>query len=218
MATGKPRGRPPAKVDPNTAGGRLRALREQFDLNQEELSAVLRVDRSMVSKYEDGRHHMSPEALERAAKRFDVTPTFILFGEPVVFAERTARLVGRVGAGAQIEAVEVDYGEVSLPAAFDNGSAFEVIGDSCIPIFEEHDIVVVRGDPRFDPREAVGRYCVVETFDDEFGYLKLVEDGIDLPGGRKLYNLISPNREVDPLYKRNIRSARPVELRILRGR
>ena len=210
----KRRGRPPAPVDPHTPGGRLRALREGHGLSQDELAAALAVDRSMVSKYEDGRHDMGPAILERAARRFDVTPSYVLFGEAVIFARRTAPLIGRVGAGARIEAIEVDAGAVDLPGDMADASAFRVDGDSCLPVFEPGDIVVVRGEPRLERGEFLNRFCVVET--EGLGFLKRVESGVTVPGWGRTYDLVSPN--ADTLHNCRLQSARPVVLRLLKGR
>lgn len=210
----KRRGRPPAPVDPDTPGGRLRGLRERAGLSQDDLALVLRVDRSMVSKYEDGRHDMSPEALKRAADRFDVTPAYILFGEATVYAHHTAGIVGRVGAGAIVEAFTDPNPElIEVPSDMADSDAFRVVGDSCVPVFEDGDIVVVR---RRDVGEGefLNRYCVVET-EDGAGYLKLVTPSAVVPGSGRLYDLESPNPAAPKLQAIAIRSARPVELRVL---
>lgn len=228
MAVGvaKRRGRPPAPVDPNTAGGRLRELRERAGLNQDQLAPILRIDRSMVSKYEDGRHDMGPEILKRAATQFDVTPSFILFGEEIVFAEHTAPLAGEVGAGAVLAAIErLDPERVPVPGGWPDARAFRVVADSCRPVFEPGDIVVVRGDHRAERPEFINRYCVVEVEDPDdpmqrLGYLKRVVDGIKVPGHGQLYSLESENlddKTQAELQNRVVRSARPVVLRIMRG-
>lgn len=182
-------------------------------MGQEDLASILRVDRSMVSKYEEGRHDMGPEILRRAADKFNVTPSYILFGETVIYAHRTAPVVGRVGAGAKIEAIQEDQPTlVEVPTDFENGQAFRVEGTSCAGVFEEGDIVVVRGGPRADEREFLNRFCVVQTAAG-LGYLKLIERGLGIPGKGRLYNLLSPNAET--LENVEITSARPVRLRII---
>lgn len=193
----------------------MRALREDAGLSQDELAASLMVTRSMISKYEDGRHDMGPEILVRAAKRFDVTPSYILFGDAVVYAERTAPIQGRVGAGAKIEAIqEANPETVVIPGELDDAQAFRVEGDSCLPIFEPGDVLVVRGGPRAIEGEFLNRYCVVQT-SDGLGYVKRVTPGVSVPGRGRLYNLESENAET--IENQQIESARPVLLRFIQG-
>ncbi len=214
-ATVKRRGRPPAPVDPNTSGGRLRALREAAGLSQDDLAAALQVDRSMISKYEDGRHDMGPEILKRAASRFEVTASFILFGEKVDYAHRSAPVVGRVGAGAEVEAIQDANPElIEVPADFADAQAFKVEGESCLPIFEPGDILVVRGSASASEGEFLNRFCVVET-DEGLGYVKSVVRGMTVPGQGQLYTLESPNADNIPNVR--LKRVRPISMRILRG-
>lgn len=214
VTTSKPRGRPPKQVAADTVGGRLQRLRLDHQLSQEDLASILGITRTMISKYEDNTHPMTPEALRRVASRFDVTPSFILFGDVVEYAHRSAPIVGRVGAGAEVEAVQEANPEyVEVPADFDGGRAFRVEGDSCLPIFEPGDVLVVR-DRAASEGEFLNRYCVVETADG-FGYVKRVVRGATVPGRGQLYTLESPNAE--EISNVQIRSARPVQLRILRS-
>lgn len=212
--TSKPRGRPPKQVAVDTVGGRLQRLRLDHQLSQEDLASILGITRTMISKYEDNTHPMTPEALRKVAGRFEVTPSFILFGDVVEYAHRAAPIVGRVGAGAEVEAIQEANPEyVEVPADFDGGRAFRVEGDSCLPIFEPGDVLVVK-DHAPSEGEFLNRFCVVETTDG-LGYVKRVVRGATVPGRGQLYTLESPN--ADEITNIQIRSARPVQLRILRS-
>lgn len=211
----KKKGRPPAPVDPNTAGGRLRALRDAAGMDQEDLAKVLGVDRSMVARYENGKYDMGPEILLRAASKFQTTASQILFGERVEFAHRKAPVVGSVGAGAEVEAIQDPNPElVEVPGDFEDGQAFRVTGDSCLPIFEDGDILVVRGSASAAEGEFLNRFCVVET-SANLGYVKRVIRGASVPGQGQLYTLESPN--ADDIQNVQLRRVRPISVRILRG-
>jgi phage repressor protein C with HTH and peptisase S24 domain len=160
-----------------------------------------------------------------------VTPAHILFGSEapkpsartrrVILAEaarppsteNTAPIVGRVGAGARVEAVEAlqdeDGETVEVPASMQDAVAFRVSGDSCFPIFEHGDVVIAPGKGSADASAFMNRYCIIET--DGLGYLKKVRPGSVL--GR--FDLESPNAET--LYAREVTMARPVLMRLIQG-
>lgn len=210
--TKKPRGRPPKKVDANTVGGRLQSLRLERGLSQDDLADILGISRPMISKYEDNTHPMSPEALKRAAEKFGVTPSHILFGEEIIYAEHTVPLAGIVGAGAPIDAIEdTDPSAIPVPSDFAGTVAFRVRGESCLPVFEPGDILVVQRDSAASESDFLGRFCVVETGGN--GYVKEVRKSIGIPGQAPRYDLISPNDKT--IKARELQSVRPVLLRIL---
>lgn len=62
----------------NTVGGRIKELRKEKGLTQQQLSDILEVDRSNFSKYELGKLEISNEMLIKLAKFFDVTTDYIL--------------------------------------------------------------------------------------------------------------------------------------------
>ncbi|MGB9661248.1 MAG: helix-turn-helix domain-containing protein [Moorellaceae bacterium] len=57
---------------------RLRKLREQAGLTQEELAKLLGVERSTISRYESGNRDPSSEMLDRLAKFFNVSVDYLL--------------------------------------------------------------------------------------------------------------------------------------------
>lgn len=211
----KPRGRPPKRVPENTAGGRLQRLRLDNGLGQKELADLLRIDRTMISKYEDGTHPLSPDQLLRLAERFSVTPSNILFGSDVEVARRRAPIVGQVGAGAEVEAIQDANPElVEVPGDFADGQAFRVTGESCLPVFEDGDILVVKGSASAAEGEFLNRYCVVET-SENLGFVKKVVRGPSVLGQGQLYTLQSPN--APPIENVQLKRVRPISIRILRG-
>lgn len=149
-----------------------------------------------------------------------------LVREIPVIRDRHAQVIGRVGAGAVIEAISgQNFGSVGVPANILDGSAYRVEGDSCYPVFEHGDVIVIEGEQRANPAEFLHRYCVVEVRgdahgDERVGYLKKVLPGVSVTGHGQLYNLVSENLDEEAaaeLQNRVVISARPVVLRIMRG-
>lgn len=202
-----PVGRPESQVDETTVGGRLRALRKGARKGQEEVADDLGVTRSTLSRYETNEYPVPDHVIERAAQLYIVTPAYIRYGDTT---SRMARVFGRVGAGAQVEAIEQPpWRFVEVPASWEDAVALEVTGLSCYPTYDDGDDIVIRGERRIVESEILGRMCVVETADG-LGLVKRVRRG-KTPG---LFNLESPNAptiEDVPLL-----SARPVRMHLQR--
>lgn len=196
-------GRPSLPVDESTAGGRLRALRQGAKKGQEEVANSLGVSRTNLSKYETNIHPIPDHVLERASQLFGVTPAFIRYGDT---ENRMVVVSGRVGAGAHVEAIEdPPWRYVEVPASWSDAAALEVDGLSCYPIYEDRDIIIVRGQRRLLEDEFLGKFCVVETVDG-LGLVKRVRRGSS-PG---LYTLESPN--APSIEDVMLGSARPVRM------
>ncbi|MDP3405068.1 MAG: helix-turn-helix domain-containing protein [Brevundimonas sp.] len=201
------RGRPDLPVDEHTPGGRLKALRKGAKMGQEDLAQVLGVERPQISKYENGVNSMPDYVIERASQHFGVTAAFIRYGDTDA---RMARVVGRVGAGGHVEAIEQPpFRHLEVPASWDDAIALEVDGTSCWPTYDDGDDIVVRGERRLIADEIIGRMCVVET-SDGLGLVKRVRRGTE-PG---LFTLESPN--APPIEDVALSSARPVRLHVPR--
>lgn len=200
-------GRPELPVDEDTPGGRLRALRRLAKMTQEDLAQVMGVERPQVSKYETGSDEMRDYALERASQHFGVTPAFIRYGDTDA---RMARVVGKVGAGGHVEAIEQPpWRHIEVPASWEDAVALEIEGLSCWPIYDDGDDIVVRGGRRLVEDEILNRMCVVET-QDGLGLVKRVRRG----SAAGSYTLESPN--APPIEDVLLASARPVKLHVPR--
>ncbi len=196
-------GRPELPVEEDTLAGRLRALRKLAKQDQEDLASALGVSRTQISKYETGGHQPPDYVIERASQHFGVTPTFIRYGDT---DSRMAKVVGRVGAGGHVEAIEqAPWRYVETPASWHDAIALEVSGTSCWPIYDDGDDLVIRGERRMVEEEIVGRMCVVET-SDGLGLVKRVRRGTR----RGLFTLESPN--APPIEDVQLASARPVKM------
>lgn len=198
-------GRPDLGADEATPGGRLRALRKASKLNQEEIADILGVERPQISKYENGKNAMPDYVIERASQYFGVTAAFIRYGDT---DERMAKVVGLVGAGGHVEAIEQPpWRYVEVPASWHDAIALQVDGTSCWPVYDDGDDIVVRGPRRLLEEEIYGRMCVVET-SDGLGLVKRVRRG----SAHGLFTLESPN--APPIEDVRLASARPVKLHV----
>lgn len=200
-------GRKPLPIAADTVGARLRLLRERAGKGQDEVADAVGVSRTMITKYESGASDPKDFVIQAYAGVFGVPPEYIRYGRT---GARVVPVKGLVGAGARVEAMEIAVGrEVEIPASWEDATALEIRGDSCWPIYEDGDIIVIRGARRFNPTECAGRMCVVETADG-VGFVKRVRPGT----GPGLYTLDSPN--LPPIENVQVLSARPVKLHIPR--
>lgn len=133
---------------------RVKELRKQKHITQEELGKVLDIQKAAISKYENGRAEPSTEVLKKMSAYFGVSIDYLLGNSPAKAAQpkpagRGVRIpvLGRVVAGIPIEAVEeiLDYEEITPElAATGEFFALQVRGDSMLPKLEEGDVVIVK--------------------------------------------------------------------------
>ena len=199
-------GRKSLAIDASTPGGRLYSLRKRGRMTQDDLAGFLGVSRTQISKYERDEGKGIPDyVVKRAALKFGVHPSWIRYGD----AEgRMARVVGKVGAGGHVDAIAYDAGrEIEIPESWSDATALEIDGTSCWPIYEDGDIIIVRGERRLIEHEVIGRMCVIET-EDGRGLVKRLQRGREAG----LYKLESPNA---PLIEGvRVISARPVRMHL----
>ena len=185
-----------------TTGERIKQLRLEHGLTQEELGARLGVQRAAVQKYEKGTvKNIKRDALIRLAEVLDTTPEYLLGWEetpknvipipdvPVV----QIPVVGRVAAGVSCFADDniIDYEPVlSTDISQAERYAFlRVIGDSMYPVFMEGDLVLVQVQESVDS----GTYAVV-TVDNEDGVIKRVVYGADFIELQSVNPMYPPRR------------------------
>ena len=132
---------------------RVKELRKQKHITQEELGKVLDIQKAAISKYENGRAEPSTEVRKKMSAYFGVSIDYLLGNSPAkLSAQKLGRgvripVLGRVVAGIPIEAVEeiLDYEEITPElAATGEFFALQVKGDSMLPKLEEGDIVIVK--------------------------------------------------------------------------
>lgn len=168
---------------------RVKELRKQKHITQEELGKVLDIQKAAISKYENGRAEPSTEVLKKMSSFFGVSIDYLLGNSIAKEANqkvgRGVRIpvLGRVVAGIPIEAVEeiLDYEEITPElAATGEFFALQVRGDSMLPKLEEGDVVIVKKQEDVE----TGDIAIVLVNGDEatIKQIKKVDGGIMLYG------------------------------------
>lgn len=133
---------------------RLKELRENRMLSQNDLAKALNVKQSTVAMWENGTNKPRYSKIEELANFFNVSIDYVLCRDDVIPVEHikpsTGILIpvlGHVVAGIPIEAIEdiIDYEEISKAMASQGEHfALKVKGDSMEPKISEGDVVIVR--------------------------------------------------------------------------
>lgn len=133
-------------------GERLRAIRKENNLSQEELADILGTSKQVISRYENGQRTPKVTVAAEFAKRLGV-PMSTLSGEDDIMLPSNIQpisemqmqrvpMLGEIAAGVPIMAEE-DYGAfVSTPIQCD--FALTVRGNSMEPTYLEGDVVYIR--------------------------------------------------------------------------
>ena len=159
-----------------TTGERIKMLRKEHNLTQEELGAKIGVQKAAIQKYEKGTvKNIKRDSLIKLAQCLDTSPEYLLGWEDMpnnVEVADTSNyvnipIIGRVAAGLSCfaETNITDY----EPVVF-----LRVVGDSMYPLFMEGDLVLVRCQSSVDS----GSYAVV-MIDEEDGVVKKIVYGPD---------------------------------------
>ena len=185
-----------------TTGERIRTLRKEHNLTQEELGAKLGVQKAAIQKYEKGTvKNIKRDSLIKLARILDTTPEYILGWDDIpsnIEPEDDTDLVkipviGRVAAGISCFAENnvIDYEPVPKYAVRggEQYAFLRVVGDSMYPMFMEGDLVLVRCQTSVDS----GSYAVV-TIDGEDGVVKRVVYGDDFIELQSINPMYPPRR------------------------
>ena len=185
-----------------TTGERIKKLRKEHKLTQEELGKMLGVQKAAIQKYEKGTvTNIKKESLLKLADILGTTPEYILGWdgaasglEPVSAAAFVkVPVIGRVAAGISCFAENniVDYESVLKADVRGNEQyAFlRVVGDSMYPMLMENDLVLVRCQTTVDS----GSIAVV-IVDGEDGVIKRVVYGDDFIELQSINPMYPPRR------------------------
>ena len=185
-----------------TTGERIKMLRKEHNLTQEELGAKIGVQKAAIQKYEKGTvKNIKRDSLLKLAQILDTTPEYLLGWdetpsniEPINDSEFVMiPIIGRVAAGISCFAENniVDY-EPVLKSDVRDGEQYSflrVVGDSMYPVFMNGDLVLVRCQSSVDS----GSYAVV-TIDGEDGVIKKVVYGKDFIELQSINPMYPPRR------------------------
>lgn len=133
-------------------GDRLKALREDRDLKQEDIAKLLNVDRSTVGKWESSPSKPDYEKIVKLANYYGTTTDFILGNIDTSSKNKGVRVpvLGRIAAGIPIEAIDevIDYEEIDdAMAKKGDYIGLKIKGDSMAPRIQDGDVVIIRKQP-----------------------------------------------------------------------
>lgn len=169
-----------------TPGERIKRLRKEMNLTQEDLGKALGIQKAAVQKYEKGTvKNIKRENLIKLAKILNTTPEYIIgwelpdnmyaVNEEFVNIPVLAKVSAGMGCLADSLNNESIGIEPVLKSSIISGEQYvflQVEGDSMYPMFLEGDLVLVRCQSAVDS----GSYAVV-TIDGEDGVIKKIVYG-----------------------------------------
>lgn len=180
---------------------RLKELRHNANINQNELAKKLGVSRSTIAMWETEKSQPDNEAIIRLADFFDVSTDYLLGIEVMAPPKRSVpdlpwiNVLGRVAAGIPIEAVEEIIDREQLSPDMDLSYEYiglKIHGDSMEPKMSEGDVVIVRLQDDCN----TGDIAVVLVNGDEATCKKIKK----MPEG---IMLISTNPNYEPMFYSN---------------
>ncbi|QQS11049.1 MAG: helix-turn-helix transcriptional regulator [Rhodospirillales bacterium] len=192
-------------------GQRVKTLRKQHGLTQQEFATRLGVTQPTVHRWEKGAFEPDPQTLEALSELAGMSVAEFRYS-PGSASRSLVPVVGYVGAGAEIFPIDdhpVGSGldMVDAPPGDSLGTvAVYVRGESMLPVYGDGDTLFYGRDPQAHGVElgtCLGRDCVVKVANGPT-LVKRVEMG----GGRGQYTLVSYNAA--PLVNVRLDWASPV--------
>lgn len=180
-----------------TTGEKIKQLRKEHKMTQEELGQKIGVQKAAVQKYEKGTvTNIKKEVLIKISKVLDTTPEYLLGWDMPKNAIPYSKtdtveipVIGRVAAGMSCfaESNIIDY-EPVLRSDINEGEQYaflKVTGDSMYPVLMENDLVLIKIQDSIDS----GKIGVV-TIDSDNGVIKKIvytSDYIELQSINPMY-------------------------------
>lgn len=184
-----------------TTGERIKQLRKEHKMTQEQLGEIIGVQKAAIQKYEKGTvQNIKRASLIKLAQALDTTPEYILGWDRPANLEpydtnglKYIPIIGKVAAGtscfAQSDIVGYEPVQDSEISKSEQYAFLKVTGDSMYPVFMEGDLVLIRIQSSVDS----GSYAVV-TIDDEDGVIKRVVYGSDFIELQSVNPMYPPRR------------------------
>ncbi len=152
----------------NLMGRRIRELRLEKGLSQEELGRIVGVRRAAVNKWETGQvKNLRRDTIETLSRFFDVSPSYLMgmtdIRRPDSVRVRRVPILGSVAAGNPILALEEHHDYIVVDGFQSTLPRLRVQGDSMIDArIQDGDLVFVRQQPTVENGE-----IAVVMIDDE---------------------------------------------------
>lgn len=197
-----------AEADYHFGMSDLRQLREAAGLSQTELGDLAGTSQPQIQRLETGDRKLTKEWASRLAPHLGVSP------ERLLFPPRKAVAVGYVGAGSEVYPID-DHAlgegleEIDVPPGVPEDAVVVIVkGDSMYPRYFDGECLFYlrRG---YDPRDLVGRECVVKLMDGRT-FVKVLRKG----SANGFFHLESWNAPV--IEDRTVEWAAPVIARVNR--
>jgi len=140
-------------------GRRIRELRLEKGLSQEELGRIVGVRRAAVNKWETGQvKNLRRDTIATLSRFFDVSPSYLMgmtdIRRPDSVRVRRVPLLGSVAAGNPLLAMEEHHDYIVVDGNIRVDFCLRVRGDSMIDArIQEGDIVFVRRQPTVENGE-----------------------------------------------------------------
>ena len=178
-----------------TVGDRIRQVRQEQDVTQQELADYIGVSKQAVYKYENNIVTNIPtDKVDAIAKRLKVSPAYLMGWEekpqpaprpiPPGFIPMPKMvkvpLVGSIACGTPILAEQNVKSYIGVPAAWHADFALECHGDSMAPTICDGDVVCIRSQPEVEQgqiaavrigEEATLKHCYYQN-----GVVQLIAD------------------------------------------
>lgn len=144
-----------------TFGQRLKKLREQKNLSQEELAHLFNLSQSTIAYYELDKKEPSKKTIVKLANFFNVTTDYLLVHDistllPESFAleeDIPVPILGSAPCGPSSTAIQEILGYVYIDKKTSEQGEFFALyakGDSMVPTINPGDIVLIRKQPAVD--------------------------------------------------------------------
>lgn len=173
-----------------TMGERIKQLRIQKGLTQEELGKYIGVKKAAIMKYEKGNvQNMKRSSIEILSKLFNVTPSYLMCIDENENNSNKNKLIckrvpvlGSIPAGIPIEMIEdiIDYEDISedMLKGGKEYFALKVNGDSMYPEYLNGDIIIVLKQNNCEN----GQDCVIAVNGDDATFKRVFkyDNGITL--------------------------------------
>lgn len=191
---------------------RLRTLRKEHGMTQEELAKRVQLGKQAISQYERGVREPDYDVLSYLCDIFNVSTDYLLgkvdFTTRLVSDEERQmidnprkgvkiRIFGRVAAGIPMEMIEDIYDEEEIPSNMTKGGqeyfGLVIHGDSMEPKMSEGDIVIVRRQDDAETGDIV--IATVNGDDATCKRLKKEKNGIWLMGTNPTFSPLFFSRD-----------------------
>lgn len=143
----------------NLMGRRIRELRLEKGLSQEELGRIVGVRRAAVNKWETGQvKNLRRDTIETLSRFFDVSPSYLMgmtdIRRPDSVRVRRVPILGSVAAGNPILALEEHHDYIEVDGNIRVDFCLRVQGDSMIDArIQDGDLVFIRQQPTVENGE-----------------------------------------------------------------